>query len=74
MISNSSAQKRARQHASLPDALPPPSSPTRPGPPILIGSHSEGFLTAENEAALWTGEELTNRRTSCVRHLATAAN
>ena len=29
---------------------------------------------AENDAPLWTGEELTNRRTSFGQHLATTAD
>ena len=73
-ISISPVQKRARYQVSLPDALPPPSSPTRPGSPILIGSPSEGLATAENDVLLWTGEELTNRRASFAQHLATTAD
>jgi hypothetical protein len=73
-ISNSPAQKPARHQVSLPDALPPPSSPTLPGSPILIGSRSEGLLMAENDAPLGIGEELTKRRASFVQHLATTAD
>ena len=63
-ISNSPAQTPALYQVSLQDAIPPPSSPTRPGSPILLGSRSEGLPAAENDADLWTDEELTNRRTS----------
>ena len=67
-MSNSPAQKRARHHkrhqVSLPDASPPPSSPTRSGSPIIICFHSKGLLTAENDVPLWMGEEVTSRRTS----------
>ena len=73
-ISISPVQKRARYQVSLPDALPPPSSPTRPGSQIIISSRSEGLLAAENDASLWTGEELTNRRASFAQHLATTAD
>ena len=75
-ISKSPALKPGRHQleVSLPDALPSPSSPTRPGSPILIGSHSEGSLTAGNNAPLWTGEELTNPRTPFAQHLATTAD
>ena len=73
-MTNSPAQKRAHHQVSLPDALPPPSSPTRPGSPTLIGNRSEGLLTVENDAPPWTGEELTIRRTSFAEHLATTAN
>ena len=52
----------------------PPSFPPRPGPPILIGSLLEVSPMAENLAALWTGEELTNRRTSFAQHPATTAD
>ena len=72
-ISSSPAQKRARYQVSLPDAISPSSSPTRPRSPILIGSRSEGLPTAENDAPLWTGEELTNRRTCFAQHLTTTA-
>ena len=67
-ISNSHAQNR---QVSQPysDALPSPSSPTRPGSSILIGSRSEGSLTAENHAPLWTGKELINRRMSFAQYL-----
>ena len=61
-MSNSSAQKRARHQGSLLDTLPPPSSPTRLGSPILLGSRSEGSLTAENGTPLWTGEVSAIRR------------
>ena len=73
LTSISPAQTPSRHQVSLPDALPPP-SPTRPGSPILIGSFPEGLATAENDAPLWTGEELTNRRTSFAQHLATTAD
>ena len=73
-MSNSPAQKRAHHQVSLPDALPPPLSPTRPGLPILTGYRSEGLLTVENDPPLWTGEEITIRRTSFAEHLATTAN
>ena len=77
-MTNSPAQKRAHHLAyhqvSLPDALPPPSSPTRRGSPILIGYRPEGLLMVENDAPLWTGEEITIRRTSFAEHLATTAN
>jgi hypothetical protein len=73
-MSNSPAQKPARHQVSLSDALPSPSSPTRPGSPILIGPHSEGSLTAENDAPLWAGEELTKRRTSFAQHIAKTAD
>ena len=72
-MSNSSAQKRARHQGFLLDALPPPSSPTRPGSPILLGSRSEGSLAAENGTPLWTGEESAIRRASFTYHLATNA-
>ena len=64
-MSNSPAQKRSRHQVFLPDALPPPSSPTRPGSPILIGSHPEVSLMAENDAPIWTSGELISRCTSC---------
>ena len=73
-ISISLAKNRARYQLSLPDALSPPLSPTHPGSPILIGSRSEGLPTAENNAPLWTGEELTNQRMSFVQHPATTAD
>ena len=73
-ISSTLAQNRARHQVTLLDALPPPSSPTRPGSPILIGSHSEGSLTARNHAPVWTGEGLTNQRTCFAQHLATTAD
>ena len=69
-ISISPAQTPARRQVTL----PPPSSPTRPGSPILIRSRSEGLPTAEDDASLWTDEELTNRRTSFAQHLATTAD
>ena len=65
-ISNSLARNPACHQVSLPDALPLPPPPTCPGSSILINSRSEGLLTAENDASLWPGEELTNERTSCV--------
>ena len=73
ITSNSPAQKPAHHQLSPPDALPPPSSLTRPGSPILIGSYSEGSLTAEIDAPLWTGEEVTNQCTSFAEHLAATA-
>ena len=73
-MSNSLAQKPGRHHVSPPDALLSPSSPTLPGSQILIGSHSEESPMAENGVPLWTGEKLTNQRTSFAEHLARTAN
>ena len=61
---------RARHQVSLPQDL---SFPTRPGSPILIGSHLEGS-PAENDAPLWSGEELTSRRTSLAQYLSTSSD
>ena len=69
-ISTRPAQAPSRRQVTL----PPPSSPTRPGSPILIRSRSEGLPTAEDNASLWTGEEFINRRTSFAQHLATTAD
>ena len=73
-MSNSPAQEPARHQVFLPDPFSSPSSPTRPGLPILIGPHLEGSLTAENDVPLWTGEELTKRRASFAQHLATTTD
>ena len=61
---NSSAQRGTHHQVSLPHdgAHRLPSFPTRPGSSIMIDSHLEGSLTAENHAHRWTGKELTNRR------------
>ena len=53
---------RGHHQVLLPDDLPPPSIPTRPGSPILMGSHSEGSLMAASHASLSTGEELVTER------------
>ena len=73
-ISNSPVQQRPCHQVSLADALSPPSFPTRPGSSIQIVSRSEESLMEENDAPLWTGEELTSRRTCFVQHLATTAD
>jgi hypothetical protein len=73
-IPTSPVQNRARLQVSPPYALPPPSFPTRPGSPVPIGSRSEGSPTAEYRAALWTSEELTDRRTSFAQRLAATAD
>jgi hypothetical protein len=72
-VPNSPAPKRARRQVSLPYTLPPPSLPTRPGSLTPIGSRSGGSPTAE-DAPLWTGEELIDRRTSFAQHLASTAD
>ena len=66
---------RGHHQVLLPDDLPPPSIPTRPGSPILMGSHSEGLPMTENRASLSTGEGLvTERGTSFAQHPARAAD
>jgi hypothetical protein len=60
-IPNSPAQKRATHHqVSLPytsTALAPPSSPSRPGSPILTDCALEGSPAAENHAHRWSDKE-----------------
>jgi hypothetical protein len=73
-IPNSSAEMRAGHQVSLPYTLPPPSFPTRPGSPILIGSRSEGWPTADDHAPLRASEELADRRTSFAQHPVTTAD
>ena len=73
-IPTSPVQMRACHQISPPYAPPPPSFPTRPGSPILIGSSSERSPTEEGHAPLWTSEELTDRRTSFAQHPATTAD
>ena len=63
---------RARLQVSLPYVLPPLPFSSRPGSPISF--RSEGSLVAEDPAPLWTGEKLTERRTSFAQHPATTAD
>ena len=79
-IPNSPAEKLARHQVSLPfpweswTTLPPPSLPTRPGSPILIGPSSEVFPMAGDDSPLWNCEELTNHRAFLAKYSATIAN
>ena len=74
-VTNKISNSPVQQHqVSLADALSPPSFPTRPGSSIQIVSRSEESLMEENDAILWTGEELSNRRTCFVQHLVTTAD
>ena len=48
--------------------------PTLSGSSIRTGSRSEGSQAAENQASLWTGEELTDQGKSVGQHPATPAD